>query len=112
MMENQFGILTAQNGEEALSRIKENLPDLIIMDVKMPGRSGIEVLKEIKSIDPKSLIIIMTAYGTTETAIEAMKYGAYDYILKPFPIQRMKELVEKALTLRKLMKEELKDLRR
>ena len=60
-----------------------------------------------KSIDPKSLVIIMTAYGTTETAIEAMKYGAFDYILKPFPIPKMKSLIEKALSLRKVMKEEI-----
>ncbi len=107
MLEEKYSILTAQNGKEALDRVKESSPDLIIMDIKMPGRNGIDVLKEIKLIDPKSLVIIMTAYGTTETAIEAMKYGAYDYILKPFPILRMKELVEKALALRKLMKEEV-----
>ena len=107
MMEKDFSILTAQNGEEALSRFSEHSPDLVIMDIKMPGRNGIEVLKEIKSIDPKSLVIIMTAYGTTETAIEAMKYGAFDYILKPFPIPKMKGLIEKALSLRKLMKEEV-----
>jgi len=107
MMEEKYSILTAQNGEEALTRVKEGSPDLIIMDIKMPGRSGIDVLKEIKSIDPKSLVIMMTAYGTTETAIEAMKYGAFDYILKPFPIPQMRGLVEKALVLRKLMKEEV-----
>ena len=107
MLEEKYSILTGQNGEEALDRVKESSPDLIIMDIKMPGRNGIDVLKEIKLIDPKSLVIIMTAYGTTETAIEAMKYGAYDYILKPFPIPRMKGLVEKALALRKLMKEEV-----
>jgi len=107
MMEEKYSILTAQNGEEALDRVREGSPDLIIMDIKMPGRSGIEILKEIKLIDPKSLVILMTAYGTTETAIEAMKYGAYDYILKPFPILQMKELVGKALALRKLMKEEV-----
>ncbi len=107
MLEGSFAILTAQNGEEALQRVKENSPDLILMDIKMPGRSGIEVLKEIKQIDPKSLVILMTAYGTTETAIEAMKYGAFDYIVKPFPIPQMKELVEKAISLRKLMKQEV-----
>jgi nitrogen regulation protein NR(I) len=107
MMEEKYSILTAQNGEMALNRVRETSPDLIIMDIKMPGRNGIDVLKEIKLMDPKSLVIIMTAYGTTETAIEAMKYGAYDYILKPFPILRMKGLVEKALALRKLMKEEV-----
>ena len=105
MLEENFSVLTAQNGDEALARVKESTPDLVIMDIKMPGRSGIEVLKEIKLIDPKSLVILMTAYGTTETAIEAMKYGAFDYILKPFPIPQMKELVQKAITLRKLMKE-------
>jgi DNA-binding NtrC family response regulator len=107
MMEDKYSIITAQNGEEALHRVGENPPDLVIMDIKMPGRNGIDVLKEIKSIDPKSLIILMTAYGTTETAIEAMKYGAFDYILKPFPILQMKALVEKAISLRKLMKEEV-----
>jgi DNA-binding NtrC family response regulator len=107
MLEDKYSISTAQNGEEALDRIKETLPDLIIMDIKMPGRNGIDVLKEIKAIDPKSLVIIMTAYGTTETAIEAMKYGAFDYILKPFPIPQMKGLVEKALSLRRMMKQEV-----
>lgn len=107
MMEGKYSILTAQNGEEALERLKESSPDLIIMDIKMPGRSGIDVLREIKSIDAKSLVIIMTAYGTTETAIEAMKYGAFDYILKPFPIPQMKGLVEKALSLRRMMKQEV-----
>src|SRR4030043_1806539 len=107
MLEENFSVITAQNGEEALDRVRENPPDLIIMDLKMPGRNGIDVLKEIKSIDPKSLVIMMTAYGTTETAIEAMKYGAFDYILKPFPIPQMKGLVEKALALRKVMKEEV-----
>ena len=107
MMENHYATLTAQNGEEALARFRENHPDLVIMDIKMPGRSGIEILREIKSIDPRSLVIMMTAYGTTETAIEAMKYGAFDYILKPFPIPKMKSLIEKALFLRKLMKEEV-----
>jgi nitrogen regulation protein NR(I) len=107
MLEQKYSVLTAQNGEEALDRVKESSPDLILMDIRMPGRNGIDVLKEIKSLDPKSLVIIMTAYGTTETAIEAMKYGAFDYILKPFPIPQMKGLVEKALALRKLMKAEV-----
>ncbi len=107
MMEADFSIPTAQNGEEALHQFKENRPDLVIMDIRMPGRNGIDVLKEMRSIDPKSLVIIMTAYGTTETAIEAMKYGAFDYILKPFPIPQMKGLIEKALSLRKLMKQQV-----
>lgn len=107
MLEENFSVITAQNGEEALQQLSVSSPDLIIMDIKMPGRSGIDILKEIKTIDPKSLVILMTAYGTTETAIEAMKYGAFDYILKPFPIPQMRELVQRAMALRKLMKEEV-----
>ncbi len=107
MTEENFSVFTAQNGEEALNQFREHSPDLVIMDIKMPGQNGIDVLKQMKSIDPKSLVIIMTAYGTTETAIEAMKYGAFDYILKPFPIPQMKGLIEKALSLRKLMKQEV-----
>ena len=87
--------------------MRQTSPDLIIMDIKMSGRNGIDVLKDIKAIDPKSLVIMMTAYGTTETAIEAMKYGAFDYILKPFPIPQMKGLVEKALSLRRMMEQEV-----
>jgi nitrogen regulation protein NR(I) len=107
MMEGSYTVLTAQNGEEALAEAREGRPDLVVMDIKMPGRSGIDVLRDIKSIDPKSLVILMTAYGTTETAIEAMKYGAFDYVLKPFSIPQMKGLIEKALSLRKLMKQEV-----
>jgi DNA-binding NtrC family response regulator len=107
MTEGTYSVQTAQNGDEALERFRETTPDLVIMDIKMPGRSGIDILKEMKSLDPKSLVILMTAFGTTETAIEAMKYGAFDYILKPFPIPQMKGLIEKALSLRRLMKEEV-----
>ena len=107
IMEEHFSVMTAQNGEEALTFVRTQPPDVIIMDIKMPGRSGIDVLREVKSIDPKSLVILMTAYGTTETAIEAMKFGAFDYVLKPFSIPQMKALVEKAVSLRKLMKQEV-----
>lgn len=105
IFERDYNVLTASNGEEGLRIFSQNPIDIIIMDIKMPERSGIEVLREIKEIDQKSLVILMTAYGTTETAIEAMKYGAFDYILKPFTIQRLKELIEKAIEIRKMMKE-------
>jgi nitrogen regulation protein NR(I) len=79
-------------------------PDLVIMDIKMPGQSGLDVLKEIKERDPKALVILMTAFGTTDTAIEAMKFGAFDYILKPFDIPQMRSLVERALEVSRMMK--------
>ncbi len=102
--ERSIKVATAGKGEEALKRLKEKLPDLVVMDVKMPGMSGLEVLREMRKLHPKLLVIIITAYGTTETAIEAMKLGAYDYILKPFDIPQMWQLVEKALQVNRMMK--------
>lgn len=97
-------VSSAKNGAEALERFAGENPDLVIMDIKMPGHSGLEVLKRIKERDPKALVILMTAFGTTETAIEAMKFGAFDYILKPFDIPQMRTLVERALEVSRMMK--------
>jgi two-component system response regulator AtoC len=77
--------------------------DLILLDNKLPDRNGIEILKEIKRELPKVPIIIMTAFGTTETAIDAMRLGAFDYILKPFELDEISGLVEKGLEAHKLM---------
>ncbi len=68
--------------------VKEAVPDLAIMDVRMPGMSGLEAFRAIHEIEPKLPVIIMTAFGTTETAIEATKMGAFEYVLKPFEISR------------------------
>jgi len=97
-------VCAGKNGEEALHLFAENKPDLVIMDIRMPGLSGLEVLKIIKDQDPKSLVILMTAFGTTDTAIEAMKFGAFDYILKPFAVPQMKRLVMRALEIAQMMK--------
>lgn len=105
MLEGQgFLISSAKNGTEALKLFFAENPDLVIMDIKMPGQSGLDVLRQIKEQDPKALIILMTAFGTTETAIEAMKFGAFDYILKPFDIPQMRAMVERALEVSRMMK--------
>jgi len=93
----QIELSTASSGEEALTRIPQVKPDLVIMDIRMGGMTGLETLRAIRKIDPKLLVILMTAYGTTQMAIEAMKLGAYDYLLKPFDVPRLKEIVQKAL---------------
>ena len=104
MLEGQgLDVSLAKNGAEALEKTGVENPDLVVMDIKMPGQSGLEVLQEIKNRDPKALVILMTAFGTTETAIEAMKYGAFDYILKPFDIPQMRALVERALEVSRMM---------
>src|SRR3954465_2498350 len=90
-------IATANSGEEALKIIPKFKPDLVLMDVRMGGMTGLETLRKLRAIDAKLPVIMMTAYGTTQTAIEAMKLGAYDYLLKPFDVLKLKEIVNNAL---------------
>ena len=98
-------LLTAGSGEEALELIPEVLPDLVIMDIRMGGINGIETLKQLREFDSKTPVILMTAYGTTQTAIKAMKHGAYDYVLKPFDVPKLEELVANALQAARAMKQ-------
>src|SRR5215470_7448735 len=88
---------TASSGEEALQTIPRTKPDLVVMDVRMGGLNGLETLRRIRQLDTKLPVILMTAYGTTQMAIEAMKLGAYDYLLKPFDVPKLKEIVRQAL---------------
>jgi two-component system nitrogen regulation response regulator GlnG len=90
-------LTTADSGEEGLKLIPRLKPDLVIMDVRMGGMSGLETLRRLRQMDAKQMVIMMTAYGTTQTAIEAMKLGAYDYLLKPFDVPRLKQIVLNAL---------------
>jgi nitrogen regulation protein NR(I) len=90
-------LTTASSGEEGLRIIPKLKPDLVIMDVRMGGMSGLETLRRIRQTNPKLLVILMTAYGTTQTVIEAMKLGAYDYLLKPFDVPKLKEVILNAL---------------
>lgn len=90
-------LFTASSGEEGVQMIRRVKPDLVISDIRMAGITGLETLRRIRALDPRLPVILMTAYGTTQTAIEAMKLGAYDYLLKPFDVPRLKELVFQAL---------------
>ncbi len=98
-------LITASSGEEGLKLIPKIRPDLVIMDVRMGGMSGLETLRRMRQSDPKLPIIMMTAYGTTQTAIEAMKLGAYDYLLKPFDIPKLKQIVAAAFKAARDMKQ-------
>jgi len=93
----EIELTTAASGEEGLRLIPKLKPDLVIMDIRLAGITGLETLRRIRQMDPKLLVILMTAYGTTQTAIEAMKLGAYDYLLKPFDVPKLKELIANAL---------------
>jgi len=101
----EIELTTASSGEEALRLLPKLRPDLVMMDVRMGGLSGLETLRRIRQIDSKLLVILMTAYGTTQTAIEAMKLGAYDYLLKPFDVPKLKDLVSNALKAARDMKQ-------
>jgi nitrogen regulation protein NR(I) len=93
----EIELTTASSGEEGLKLIPKLKPDLVLMDIRMGGINGLETLRRIRQLDSKLLVILMTAYGTTQTAIEAMKLGAYDYLLKPFDVVKLKDIVNNAL---------------
>lgn len=93
----EIELTIASSGEEGLRIIPKFKPDLVIMDIRMAGINGLETLRRIRQMDSKLLVILMTAYGTTQMAIEAMKLGAYDYLLKPFDVPKLKEIVANAL---------------
>lgn len=103
-----YEVLTASNGREALEFLKKEGPsavDLVISDIQMPEMSGMELLTTIKETDPELMFIMITAFGSTETAVEAMKLGAYDYVQKPFKIDEVKIIIRQALEKRSLKME-------
>lgn len=98
-----YRVDTASDGEEASIKVKEKEYDLLILDNKMPKMNGIDVLKEVKKFNPKIIVIMMTAFGTINNAVEAMKLGAYDYITKPFENNDLLYKVKQALKLKDSM---------
>ncbi len=91
-------VIEAASGELGVALVKKGPhPDLIFLDVRMSGMGGIEALQHIRSVNPRQLVVLMTAFGTAQTAIEAMKYGAFDYVMKPFDPQKVIALVNNAL---------------
>lgn len=107
-------VVAAENGVHALKAMQVEIFDLVITDVRMPQVDGIEVLRTVKEISPETVVIVITAFASTDTAVEAMRLGAYDYITKPFNVDQVKLIIQKALekhTLRKeniLLKREIK----
>jgi DNA-binding NtrC family response regulator len=100
-----YEVLTARTGEEGLERFKKENPDLILLDHWLPGINGDEVLRRIKDEDPEIPIIIMTAQGSIEMAVNLMKMGAFDFLVKPFELDQMEDLIKKGLERVRLKKE-------
>ena len=102
-----YHVAVVMRGDDGLAHAQANRCDLVLTDLKMPGMSGLELIKKLHVAKPKLPIIMLTAFGTTETAIEATKHGAYDYLLKPFDMGELLDLVAKALASSRLMSEPL-----
>lgn len=98
---------TAGSGEEGLKKIEENLYDLVLLDLMLPGKSGMEVQKDIKQIDPTLPVVIITAIGALETAVTAIKEGSFDYVTKPWNNEKLIVIVNNAIKQRQLMSENL-----
>lgn len=94
-----FEVETAFDGEVGLEKVKLNLPDLVLCDISMPGLNGVEVLKKIKEYNPHIIVIMLTGYGTLESAIECLKLGAYDHIGKPVELKKLFVLLKEALNM-------------
>lgn len=94
---DNYEVYVADSGEMALEIIEKYKPHLVLLDLMLPGISGIEVLKHVKALERETIVIMMTAYEILEKAVEAMKLGAYDYLLKPFKINDLKNTIRRAL---------------
>lgn len=110
VLKNDYEVFLAKDAEEAFSQIKEHSPDVILLDIILPGLDGMKVLESIKQNEPDSIVIMITATKTVKTAVEAMKLGAFHYITKPFDINELRIIVSKAFET-KVLKEENKRLR-
>ncbi len=104
-LRDRYNVLLANNGEDALEMVKGNDVSLILTDMKMPGKDGLALLHDVKEFSADIPVILITAYGTIESAVKAMKEGAYDYILKPLKMDEIEVVIEKALAHARLIDE-------
>jgi two-component system response regulator PilR (NtrC family) len=102
-----YHVSLAPNGEEVLKLAEKEIFDLVLLDIRMPRLDGISVLKKLKAISPETIVIMITAYASADTAIKAMKEGAYDYITKPFKVEEIKLIIKNALEKKNLQQENI-----
>jgi DNA-binding NtrC family response regulator len=105
ILKNDYEVSSARNAEEAFSKIKEHSPDVILLDILLPDLDGLKVLERIKQNDPDMVVIMITATNTVNTAREAMKLGAYDYVTKPFDIDQLRLIITRSLSAKALEQE-------
>jgi two-component system nitrogen regulation response regulator GlnG len=102
--EGEIRVCTAATAAEGLAALREHNPEVIVLDLQLPDRSGLEVFRDIQALDPKRPVIFITAHGTTETAIDAMKHGAFDYLVKPVDVDRLSQILERAFEAARFMR--------
>jgi DNA-binding NtrC family response regulator len=107
LQQDGYEVETAPSGREALAKTQENHYDIMLLDVKMPEMDGLTLLKRLKELDPDTLIVMMTAHGDIHDAVEAMRLGAYDYLLKPFELEELSFTIEKLVQMQTLAIENL-----
>lgn len=107
LLEKGFNVVSVISGMEAIEKVKTGSFNIAFVDMKMPGLDGLEVLQAMKRIDPETAVVIMTAYATIETAIEAMKEGAYEYMIKPFSLDVVELIVKKIVKYQELVAENI-----
>jgi len=107
LTKNGYSVKVASSGTDAIRLIEGSDYDLVISDIRMPEMSGLELLRRIKSVQPETIVIMITAYASTQQAVEAMKEGAYDYLTKPFKVDEIKIILKNALDKRRLERENL-----
>jgi DNA-binding NtrC family response regulator len=112
LTKREIKVISAHSGSEALECIGKNRNvDVVVLDVKMPGMDGIETLKALKKDFPITEVIMLTGHATVETAIEGMKLGAFDYLMKPCSLDQLIEKVEEATAKKRLHEEKIRDAR-
>ena len=102
-----YAVTEAADGEEAIGQVNKEIFDLVITDLRMPKADGMDVLKAVKSFSPDTVVLVVTAFGTADSAVEAMKHGAFDYLTKPFQVDEVQLIIRNALEKRRLSTENM-----
>src|SRR6185369_381253 len=97
-------LLTAQSAAEGLAAVGRDRPDVVILDIDLGGESGLDLFRRVHELDPKVPVVFITGHGTADTAIEAMRLGAYEYLLKPLELDQLSDLVDRAFEISRLMR--------
>jgi DNA-binding NtrC family response regulator len=105
ILKNDYEVFLAKNAEEAFSQIKEQTPDVVLLDIILPDLDGLKVLERIKQNDPNITVVMVTATTTVNTALEAKKLGAYGYVTKPFDIDELRLIITRSLSAKALEQE-------